>query len=98
MIRIIDENANSVSGAFGFTEREDVNIRLCVLRNVMNPEYSKFTDVMSVSLNELTNELPPSFELIASVAFHTGMYAEKMRLKQVEELIIERFVLENYQG
>lgn len=98
MIRIIDENASSVSGAFGFTEREDVNIRLCVLRNVMNPEHSKFTDVMSISLNELTNELPPSFELIASVAFHAGMYAGKVRCDRAEELIIERFALENYQG
>jgi|LakMenEpi03Aug12_release.lakeMendotaPanAssembly.Ray.scaffolds.fasta_scaffold50822_8 hypothetical protein len=98
MLRTVNENGATVAEAFGFTQKEDVSIRLCVLRNVMNPEYSKYTDVMSTSLNELTNELPPSFELIATVSFQAGLYYEKMRLKQVEELIIERFVLENYQG
>lgn len=98
MLRTVNENGVTVAEAFGFTEREDVKIRLCVLRNVMNPEYSKYTDIMSVSLNELTNELPPSFELIATVSFQAGMYAGKVRCDRAEELIIERFALENYQG
>lgn len=98
MLLIKDHNSDNFNKTFGYTEKEDALIRLSVHRNLTNGKNTRLSQVVQGALEDLTEVITPSFELITAVSFHTGLYGEKINSGRTEELVMERIILETIVG
>lgn len=98
MLRIVDSTTENFGCKFGLTEQEDREIRLSILRKLGVKRYPKFSDVLTATVNEMSENTQPTLELIAVLSFYCGLYVGKIDSGAVKEVAMERFALELYQG
>lgn len=98
MLRTPDSNNQNFGQAFGLTAQEDREIRLSILRKIGDERYTKFSDVLSAAVNEMSENTQPTLELIAVTSFYSGLYVGKLDSGKVMEVALERHALENMLG
>jgi hypothetical protein len=96
MLRIADKTNDNFAQCFGLTEIEDLKLRHKLLSEIMSDDAEKASDVLKKTLDEISNEIDPSFELVAAASYLLGIYAERARHPDRQMLlVIERNVIES---
>jgi hypothetical protein len=96
MLRIADKTNDNFSQCFGLTETEDLILRHKLLSELMSDDAQKASDVLKKTLDKISNEIDPSFELVAAAGYLLGIYTERANHPDRQMLLfIERNVVES---
>jgi hypothetical protein len=96
MLRIADKTNDNFPRCFGLTKIEDLKLRQKLLSEIMSDDAEKASDVLKKTLDEISNEIDPSFELVAAAGYLLGIYAERARHADGQMLlVIERHAVES---
>lgn len=96
MLRIADKTNDNFGQCFGLTKTEDIKLRHKLLSTLIEEDVTKSSDVLKKTLDEISNEIDPSFELVAVAGYLLGIYAERSRHPETQMLlVIEHAYLES---
>lgn len=88
MLRIADKTNENFSQCFGLTKLEDIKLRYKLLSTMIEADETRSSDVLKKTLDEISNEIDPSFELVAVASYILGGYAERARHPETQMLLL----------